>query len=365
MRRELSSLLILALTGLVASDVTAQQEQSDFVIRSETKLVLAPFHVIKKRNYIEGLSETDFELLVDGAPYEIGLFEGPASGDVPDGAEPGAKGRSVPVEIILLLDVSFSVINRGLLDVYTLKEEVLDHLGDEVSVSVYAFAERLSRFSRPTRDIAKLEQALDAAYKYAHLETRLYESIIQTCRDATQSASNAKRMMLVFSDGFDNGDLTAQAAANAANFFGIQLYPVVLGHDQIEDRAMEQGGARSALNRIGRRAPPRAVQGNPKGWAAALAGSRERGSASEIRRARPHYRRPQLRPQPYQQRDDSPHLRLACPASPSRVLDRVLSGGGRRAPRASGENSPQGRQTRRLVRRSPAGRRLKATEPRP
>ncbi len=264
MRRELSSLLILALTGLVASDVTAQQEQSDFVIRSETKLVLAPFHVIKKRNYIEGLSETDFELLVDGAPYEIGLFEGPASGDVPDGAEPGAKGRSVPVEIILLLDVSFSVINRGLLDVYTLKEEVLDHLGDEVSVSVYAFAERLSRFSRPTRDIAKLEQALDAAYKYAHLETRLYESIIQTCRDATQSASNAKRMMLVFSDGFDNGDLTAQAAANAANFFGIQLYPVVLGHDQIEDRAMEQGGARSALNRIGRRAPPRAVQGNPR-----------------------------------------------------------------------------------------------------
>ena len=160
-------------------------------------------------------------------------------------------------------------MNRSLLDTYTLKGEVLDHLGEEASISVYAFAKLLSRFSRPTRDIHKLEKALAEAYDDAHGGTRLAEAIMQTCNDATKSASSTRRMMLIFSDGFDNGDLPAQSAANTANFFGIQLYPVELGNDEVIDRAMGHGGgggqrpAGRALHRFGQRNPrqKKAAQG--------------------------------------------------------------------------------------------------------
>ena len=139
--------LSLLAFSLAAQESGSPAEPADFVIRTESNLVLTPFYVVHKKKYVEGLTREDLRIFEDGREQEIALFEGPGVG----GAE---AGRSVPVEIILLLDVSLSVMNRSLLDVYTLQEELLEGLGDNVSVGIYAFANKLTRLTRPTRDLA-------------------------------------------------------------------------------------------------------------------------------------------------------------------------------------------------------------------
>ena len=138
------------------------------------------------------------------------------------------------MEIILLLDVSLSVMNRSLLDVYTLKEELLDDLGEEVSVGIYAFANKLTRLTRPTRDLDKLQQALEKAYDLADGGTRLYEAVMQTSRDAASEGGEASRFLLVLSDGFPTGKAPPEYAVQVARMYGMPVYPIVLGHQKIQ-----------------------------------------------------------------------------------------------------------------------------------
>ena len=223
---------------LVAQQPEEPPEDTGFVITTETNLVLTPFYVVKGKKYIEGLTAEDLSVSEDGRPQRVALFEGPGVGG------PEAE-RQVPVEIILLLDVSLSVMNRSLLDVYTLKEELLDDLGDNVSVGIYAFANKLTRLTRPTRDLDKLQSALERAYDLAGGGTRLYEAVMQTCRDAAQGDRQASRFLLVLSDGFPTGQAPPEYAVRVAQMYGIPVYPVILGHQQIVERAQTTGGGRN------------------------------------------------------------------------------------------------------------------------
>ena len=207
-------------------------ENTGLIITAESTLVVVPLHVYKKKTSIGGLGEEAFELLEDGEVQEIAFVEGPPGA----GADP-SSGRSVPVEIILLIDISHSVMRRGLLDVHTIREGILEEVSDHVSISIYGFAGKLTRFTGPTNDVARLEHALELAHAAEHGQTRIYESIVQTARDASERGSNTTRMMVVFSDGFSTSDFESEWAHRAANHFGIPVYPVVLGHQQIVERA--------------------------------------------------------------------------------------------------------------------------------
>jgi VWFA-related protein len=232
------------------------EAEPGLVIRTETNLVLVPFHVVHKGKYVEDLGVEDIQLLEDGVAKRIALFEGPQG---------GSARRTTPVEIILLLDVSLSVMNWNLLDSLSLKDTLLDGLGDHVTISIYAFAGRLKRFTRPTRDVEKLKAALGAAYGYAHGGTRLYEAIMQTARDAASSGTNATRLMLVLSDGLSTTKRRPDDAVQVANVFGIPLYPVVLGHDRVVKQANRGetqlgGGPPLRGGTWGNRPPPGAAQ---------------------------------------------------------------------------------------------------------
>ena len=209
-----------------------QTEDPGLIITAESSLVVIPLHVYKKKTSIGGLGKESFALLEDGELQEIAFVEGP-----PGLGEDPSSERAVPVEIILLIDISHSVMRRGLLDVHTIREGILEQVSDHVSISIYGFAGRLTRFCGPTSDFAKLERALELANAAEHGQTRIYESIVETARDASERGANATRMMVVFSDGFSTSDFEAEWAHRAANHFGMPLYPVVLGHQQIVERA--------------------------------------------------------------------------------------------------------------------------------
>lgn len=263
-----TALIVAAAAVLPAFGQTPPAADADpgFVIRTETNLVLTPFHVMRKKKYVEGISPDQVRVFEDGREQQVALFEGPAV--------EGAEARRTPVEIILLLDVSLSVMNRSLLDVHTLKEELLDDLDENVSIGVYAFANKLTRLTRPTRDLQRLQAALDKAYELADGGTRLYEAVMQTCRDASQMGP-ASRFLLVLSDGFPTGKAPPDYAVHAARAYGIPVYPVILGHQKIVERSQGGGGR----NQGSYRGQQRQVWGNsraPRPGQAPASGQSER-----------------------------------------------------------------------------------------
>src|SRR5581483_702469 len=221
------TLLLLAALPLVA-----QQSQPDATFRTETRLALVRFHAVQKNRYVDNITQDDIQLLEDGKPQKIAVFEGP-----------GAPGRrTVPVEVILLFDVSMSVMNENLLDPFVLKRGLLDGIGPEARISMYAFAERMQRFAAPTRDVEQMKSAMAGILQFAHFGTRLYEAIMFAAHDSAQGGGNVTRVMVIFSDGEPTTKTKPEEAVKVANAEGIQLYPVVLGHERLKEIMNRAGG---------------------------------------------------------------------------------------------------------------------------
>ena len=222
---------MLAVAPFAAAQAPAAAEDDPgLIIRAETNLVVVPLHVYQKKSSVNGLGREAFQLFEDGVPQEIAFVEGPpAEGEA-------REARSVPTEIIFLIDFSYSVMTPGLLDFNTIRSTMLEGLRKDVQISVYGFASKLRIFTGPTRDLAKLQKALDQSFASEAGGSRVYEAIMQTARHAANRGGNVSRMMVVFSDGLSTTDLDPELVARSANAFGIPLYPVVLGHERITKR---------------------------------------------------------------------------------------------------------------------------------
>ena len=266
----------LAMAAL-ASAQPAQQEEaegSDLIISVESNLVVVPLHVYRKKSSVNGLGREAFELLEDGVPQNIAFVEGPpADGEV--------SQRSIPTEIIFLIDFSYSVMTPGLLDFNTIRSTMLEGLRQDVQISVYGFAARLKVFTGPTRDLRKLQRALDQSIESEAGGSRVYEAIMQTARHASSRGGNVSRMMVVFSDGLSTTNLDPELVVRSANAFGIPIYPVILGRERIRKRAQ---GLPVAGGFSGRQPP----QPNPAG----LGGGNQQGA----RRGEPEFG-PRAQPQ--------------------------------------------------------------------
>ncbi len=236
----------LLLLGVIAAAVASPQqappepppavEDPGLIITAETNLVLLSLHVYQGKKSVANLGPESFEVLEDGVPQQIAFVEGPTSDE--------QTTRSVPTEIIFLIDFSYSVMSPGLLDFTTINETMLSGLRDDVSISVYGFAHNLKKFTGPTRDLGKLQRALDNAHKSEDLGSKVYEAIMQTARDATSKGGNMTRMMIVFSDGLSTTSLDPELVVRSANGLGVTVYPVVLGHDRMAQRTVDQVGGR-------------------------------------------------------------------------------------------------------------------------
>jgi VWFA-related protein len=263
MRLDCGFLLILLAWPLDAQDP---------VFRTETNLVLVRFHVVRKKFYVDDLKPEDIILLEDGKPRRITFLEGGRT-----------RARTVPVEMILLFDTSGSVVDEGLLNPLAFKTALLDRLPN-VTLGVYGFNSNLQRFCRPTRDPAELESVFRRVIDFRagakprpdiiklqlppkrHSDPNsgswLYEAAAGCARDAAARPGNATRMILMFSDGFPTTDTRVEEGAAVARELGIPVYPVVLGHQRLAERAKQiqesgynkQGvmsdGARDRLARV-------------------------------------------------------------------------------------------------------------------
>ena len=224
---------MLAIAPYAAAQAPAAEDDNPgLIIRAETKLVVVPLHVYEKKSSVQwprarGLSA----LRGRGCRKTLRSSRGPpAEGE-------SVVERSVPTEIIFLIDFSYSVMTPGLLDFNTIRSTMLEGLRKDVQISVYGFANNLKIFTGPTRDLAKLQKALDQSFASEAGGSRVYEAMMQTARHAANRGGNVSRMMVVFSDGLSTTNLDPELVARSANAFGIPIYPVVLGHERIRKRS--------------------------------------------------------------------------------------------------------------------------------
>ena len=219
--------VLLALVGCARAFAQNTATDEVPVFRADSRLAVVGLHVIANRQYVTGLKASDFELLEDGQPRRIVVFEGGQGGP-----------RSLPVEIVLLFDNSGSVTGAGLLDAKLFRDDLLAGL-PEAALSVYSFGNRLERMSGPTRDAAKLRQAFqgvvrkrpgEATFQIGKGDSLIYEAVAAAARECSRSPQPATRLLLVVSDGLPGGETDLAKAASVAQAAGIPVYPLVVGH---------------------------------------------------------------------------------------------------------------------------------------
>jgi VWFA-related protein len=261
--------MVFALLLLVSLPLTAQEPPS---FRAETSLALVRFHVVHDNTYVLNLKPEDIQLLEDGKPRKFSVFEGGRAGS-----------KKMPVNLVLLFDISGSVVNAGLLNPLVFKTSILDGLGN-ARIAVYAFSDDLRRYCRPTRHLAVLEAAFHALDKRETGElialklppkrtvrrpgTWIYAAVMATAQEfapkpdvhstvsydpATASSDSAAApdlattMVLTFSDGLDTTSAIPEDASGLCQELGIPVYPAVLGYRNLLDQiklAKEAGGDR-------------------------------------------------------------------------------------------------------------------------
>ena len=210
-----------ATAPLIGQSPESAVEDSGAILAAESSLVVVPLHVYKNRKSVVGLGEQAFELVEDGVVQDLAFVDGPV------GRRDPARGRTVPIEIILLVDVRHTV-RIDLLDIRKIRNSFFEGVQDNVSISVYGFGDNLKRITGPTRDIAKVQIALEMAYSSGDGHIPVLDALVATARDAASRAGNASRKLVLLS-----GDLNARSSGaipHSALDFEIPVYDVWLSH---------------------------------------------------------------------------------------------------------------------------------------
>ena len=226
LRYRLMGVLVLWGVSLTTAPAIAQSSDSALenwgsVLTTEAGLVVVPLHVYKNRKSVGGLDEQAFELVEEGVVQDIAFVDGPSGRDEP------AKERVVPVEIIVLVDVKRAV-RIDLLDTRKIRDTFFEGISDNVAISVYGFGDKLNRSIGPTRDIAKVQLALETVYSSGDGHIPVVNAIVSTARDAARRTRTASRKLVVFSAGI-NPWIFGEAAHSALDFeipvYAIDLSP--------------------------------------------------------------------------------------------------------------------------------------------
>jgi hypothetical protein len=157
-------LRIITLT-LLATVLSLGQEISQDAaaptFRSQSDLVMVPFHVTRTGHYVPDLKQANVVLLEDGRPRDFSVFEAPAQ-------------RRTPLELVLLFDTTTWPMGLGwnVKEIYdftnhwdeTMSQAVMEKGTLHVRVSVYhfdgAFLERLCRSARDPKEFVTAIQRL-------------------------------------------------------------------------------------------------------------------------------------------------------------------------------------------------------------
>jgi Ca-activated chloride channel family protein len=211
MKKLLSRLALLTCFVLTLEfALRGNASQTPGAIRVEVHLVEV-YATIYDHNghYVDGLSQSNFEVLEDGKTQEIESFETSAQS----------------LSCAILLDTTASM-TEALPRVKNSIVKLIDELGPQDAVAVYTFDERLVTRQPFTSDKNAAKRAV--LRTRAQGRTALFDAMTQASLDISKRPG--KKTLIVFTDGDDNSSaLNANAAVAGANRVGIPVYAIAEG----------------------------------------------------------------------------------------------------------------------------------------
>jgi VWFA-related protein len=231
MRRAL--LPVLALPLLVATAL-AQTPQVKFDVNVD--LVSVDVLVTTRGEPRAGLTAADFQITDNNVPQKIeNSFAGEATGR-------GAALRPIPLDVVLVFDVSGSLAGGKLAQLVEAGKAVLAALRPDDRAALVTFSERTVIRQPLSSDLAAVTRAverLDAAGRTSMFDA-LYAGL------SMRRTGGTRAMVLVFSDGRDNSSiLTANQIAQVARESDVVVYAVGLDKgikDDLKEITEETGG---------------------------------------------------------------------------------------------------------------------------
>lgn len=180
MRSALVATLVLPLAA-AAGEGRAQEVP---VFRADVALVRVEVLVSDRGKPVKGLRASDFEVLDEGRPQAV---------------EPVLEER-VPVDAVLVLDMSYSVSGPKLDALREAAGALLDGLGPEETATLLTFRYRTALAQPPTLDKDRVRRALAELRPFGGTAVR--DAVYAALR--VREASQRRTAIVVFSDGLDN-----------------------------------------------------------------------------------------------------------------------------------------------------------------
>jgi VWFA-related protein len=159
---------------------------------------------------VEGLKPSDFEVRDNGVPQKVDL----------------ASFEEIPLNIVLVLDVSASLQGLRLGHLQTASRTLLDRLKADDRAALVTFTHMVVQGSELTGDLAKVRAAIDAVQGAGRtsLVDAAHAGLIVGESDVGRS------LLLVFSDGVDTSSwLAADAVLDVARRSDVVAYGVAVG----------------------------------------------------------------------------------------------------------------------------------------
>jgi Ca-activated chloride channel family protein len=162
-----------------------------------------------KGSFIDGLKPDDFQILEDGQPQRISIFESNADA----------------LSCAILLDTTGSM-REALPRVKNSIVKLIDELEPSDSVAIYTFDEQLTVRQDFTTDKDAAKRAV--LHTRAQGNTALFDALAEASEELAKR--RGKKALIVFTDGDDNSSLlTARGAVAHAKKMGIPLYAIAEG----------------------------------------------------------------------------------------------------------------------------------------
>ena len=184
-------------------------------IKVETRLVNVALNVVDaKGSPVGGLGRDDFEILEDGKPQKIAVFE---------------KEATTPLSIVLAIDASETVLSSERLEKEAAKHFVRALLREQDELDLMEFADVVREIVPFTNQPKRIEAGLN---QIEHGDaTALYDAIyLASDRLAGTSAANGRRRVIVLiTDGGDTvkGSRYTQALEQAQRA-GAMVYSIII-----------------------------------------------------------------------------------------------------------------------------------------
>jgi Ca-activated chloride channel homolog len=184
-------------------------------IKVETRLVNVALNVMDAKGApVAGLEKSDFQILEDGKPQEIRIFE---------------REATTPLSIVLAIDTSESVMTSERLEKEAAKHFVNALLREQDELDLMEFSDVVREIVPFTNQKKRIENGINQVQQGA--ATALYDAVYLASQrlSETSAADGRRRVVVLITDGGDTvkGSQYAQAMEQAQRA-GAMVYAIIV-----------------------------------------------------------------------------------------------------------------------------------------